>query len=85
MDSNGFISDISIKKKFEAYTHNLLNYIFRKYDSDDLSSMVSLKIADVLNLPYRKFLDNNKDKGKEPEPTVVPPPPLKVPILYFQS
>jgi len=55
MDSNGFISDISIKKKFEAYTHNLLNYIFRKYNSDDLSSMASLKTADVFNLPYRKF------------------------------
>ncbi|KAL6636178.1 hypothetical protein U3516DRAFT_732330 [Neocallimastix sp. 'constans'] len=75
MDSNGFISDISIKKKFEAYTHNLLNYIFRKYNSDDLSSMASLKTADVFNLPYRK----------EPEPIVVPPPPLDVPMASTSS
>ncbi|KAG4081269.1 hypothetical protein H8356DRAFT_890529, partial [Neocallimastix lanati (nom. inval.)] len=40
MDSNGFISDITIKKKFENYTHNLFNYILRKYtSSDDLSSI----------------------------------------------
>ncbi|ORY43902.1 hypothetical protein LY90DRAFT_509732 [Neocallimastix californiae] len=71
MDSNGFISDISIKKKFEAYTPNLLNYIFRKYNSDDLSSMASLKTAD--------------DKGKEPEPIVVPPPPLDVPMASTSS
>ncbi|KAL6636180.1 hypothetical protein LY90DRAFT_509733 [Neocallimastix californiae] len=54
MDSNGFISDISIKKKFEAYTHNLLNITY-------------------------------SDKGKEPEPIVVPPPPLDVPMASTSS
>jgi len=85
MDSNGFISDISIKKKFETYTHNFLNYIFRKYNSDDLSSLVSLKTADVLNLPYRQLLDKKKNKEKEPEPIVVPPRPLEIPLATTSS
>jgi len=82
MDSNGFISDITIKKKFENYTHNLFNYILRKYtSSDDLSSIASMKTADVLNLPYRKFTSlNKKDKGKGPEPIVVPPQPFEIPM-----
>ncbi|KAG4102307.1 hypothetical protein H8356DRAFT_1358217 [Neocallimastix lanati (nom. inval.)] len=46
MDSNGFISDISIKKKFEAYTHNLLNITY----SVNIIPMTS----HVLNLPYRQ-------------------------------
>ncbi|KAG4098388.1 hypothetical protein H8356DRAFT_1039909 [Neocallimastix lanati (nom. inval.)] len=86
-DSNGFISDISIKKKFENYTHNLLNYIFKKYNSsDDLSSLVSMKTADVLNLPYRKFTTPSKmNKGKEPEPIIVPPKPLNTPMASTSS
>ncbi|KAL6601108.1 hypothetical protein U3516DRAFT_843971 [Neocallimastix sp. 'constans'] len=81
-DSNGFISNISIKKKFERYTNNLLTYMFRKYtSSDDLSSMASLKTADVLNLPFRKFTtSSSKNKGKDPEPLVVPPKPLEIPM-----
>jgi len=87
MDSNSFISDISIKKKFETYTHNLLNYIFNKYNTaDDLSSLISMKTADVLNLPYRKFISSkNKDKGKSPEPIVVPPQPLDIPMASSSS
>jgi len=86
-DSNGFISNISIKHKFEKYTNNLLNYIFKKYtSSDDLSSMASLKTADVLNLPFRKFTTSiKKDKGKEPEPIVVPPKPLEIPMASTSS
>ncbi|KAG4085545.1 hypothetical protein H8356DRAFT_1087896 [Neocallimastix lanati (nom. inval.)] len=85
MDSNGFITDIKIKKKFESYTKNLFNYIFKKYEiSDELSSICSLKTADVLNLPYRNLL-TRKDKGKSPEIVVIPPKPLEVPMASTSS
>jgi len=54
-----------MKDKFKEKTTKILEYIFRNYNMDsDLSTIQSMNTTEVLNLPLRDFL--NDDKGKKP-------------------